>query len=348
MDTQNREDIDRTKGKEVMTGNLLPQIIMGRLIPHLVYVAAKLGIADLLADGPKRSDELARLVDAHPRTLYRVMRALTDSGIFIETEDGCFDLTPSAESLRSEVPGSVRSWAIMIGEDWFNQPFTRLLYSVKTGKDAFSHVHGQSLFRYLQQNNSASQLFNEVMTRLTNPVTDAVLAAYDFSGIPHIVDIGGGKGTLISAILTAYPRMHGTLFDLPQVIHEAGEFLEAEGLIDRCSLIPGDMFENVPEGRTYILKRVIHDWDDEKSLAILKNCRRSIARDGKLLLIEGVIPPGNQPSKMKLDDIAMLVILGGVERTRNEFSTLLSASGFKLVDVVPTQTSMCIIEAVPI
>lgn len=345
---KNRESNNPVKNKEALIDSEIPRIIINRLIPHLIYVVAKLGIADLLADGPKSCTELARVADAHPRTLYRVMRALAGNGIFTETEDGRFELTPSAESLRSEVPGSVRSWAIMIGEDWFNQPFTQLLYSVKTGKDSFSHVHSQNLFRYLQKNSKASQLFNEVMTRLTEPVTTAVLAAYDFSGIPHIVDIGGGKGTLISAILKAYPQIHGTLFDLPQVIQEAMKLLETSGLIDRCRFIPGDMFESVPEGQVYTLKRVIHDWDDEKALAILKKCRRSISGDGKLLLIEGVIPQGNQPARIKLDDIAMLVVSGGGERTKNEFSSLLSASGFNLVNVIPTQASLSIIEAVPI
>jgi hypothetical protein len=236
----------------------------------------------------------------------------------------------------------------MIGEDWFNRPFTQLLYSVKTGKDAFTHVHGQNLFQYLHQDNDASRLFNEVMTRLTDPVTTTVINAYNFSEISHIMDIGGGKGTLISAILKANPRLQGTLFDLPQVVQEARKTLEDDGLIDRCRFIPGNMFESVPEGQNYILKRVIHDWDDEKAHTILNNCRRSISRDGKLLLIEGVIPPGNQPSKMKLDDIAMLVVIGGAERTRDEFSSLFSASGFKLVKVIPTQTSLSIIEAVPI
>jgi len=345
---KNREHSNPTESKEVAIEADLPQIILGRLVPQLVYVVAKLGIADLLADGPKSSDELARAVDAHPRTLYRVMRTLASNGIFTETKDSRFELNPSAESLRSDVPGSVRSWAIMIGEDWFNRPFTQLLYSVKTGEDAFTHVHGQNLFQYLQQDNDASRLFNEVMTRLTDPVTTTVINAYDFSEISHIMDIGGGKGTLISAILKANPRLQGTLFDLPQVVQEARKTLENDGLIDRCRFIPGNMFESVPEGQNYILKRVIHDWDDEKAQIILNNCRRSISRDGKLLLIEGVIPPGNQPSKMKLDDIAMLVVIGGAERTRDEFSSLLSASGFELVNVIPTQTSLSIIEAIPI
>lgn len=327
---------------------VLPKMIRDRIFPHLIYVAAKLGIADLLADGPKSSAELAKAVKAQPHALYRVLRALASRGIFAETEDGCFELTPIAAPLQSGVPGSVRAWAIMTGENWFQHPFGELLYCVRTGKDAFSYVHGKGLFEYLKEDSEAGQIFNEVMSKLTEPQTDAVVAAYDFAGISNIVDIGGGKGTLIAAVLKANPRMQGVLYDLPYVVEEAKRVIKAEDLTDRCELIAGDMFESVPGGEVYILKRILHDWHDEHSISILKNCRRAIANNGRLLVVEGVVPAGNEPSQMKTDDINMMVVAGGLERTRAEFSALFDAAGFKLAKVFPTQSTLSIVEGVPV
>ena len=339
----NKQEAHRTAPEAV-----LPQMIRDRIFPHLIYVAAKLGIADLLAEGAKSSAELAKAVGAQPRSLYRVMRALASRGIFAENKNGKFELTPIAAPLQSDVPGSVRTWAIMTGESWFQRPFGEILHCVKTGKDAFSHVHGMALFEYLKQDSEAAETFNEVMTRFTETQTSAVVAAYDFSKIPKIVDIGGGKGTLISAILRANPRMQGVLFDLPYVIEEAKNLLGKESVADRCELLAGDMFEAVPNGEAFILKRVFHDWNDELSIAILNNCRRAITDNGRLLVVEGIVPPGNAPSQMKCDDINMMVAAGGIERTETEFSALFEASGFKLSNVFSTKATLSIIEAVPV
>ncbi|MCK5055927.1 MAG: methyltransferase [Candidatus Aminicenantes bacterium] len=328
--------------------SVIPGIINNRIIPNLLYVAAKIGIADLLGNGPKSIDELAEAVKAYPQSLYRVLRTLASYGIFAENTDGQFELTPSAVPLQSDMPGSLRTWVILTGEDWFHRPFGELLYCVKTGKQAFNHVHGMSLFEYLKQDSEAAEIFNEVMTKFTEPMAASVAKSYDFSGISDIVDIGGGKGTLISAIMNINTGMHGILYDLPYVINEAKVLIEREGLSDRCKLVAGDMFESVPEGKVFILKRVLHDWDDTQCISILKNCRRSISDSGKLLVVEGVVPDGNAPSPLKSDDIRMMVVAGGLERTKAEFARIFNAAGFNLTEILPTKSTLSIIEAEPI
>jgi hypothetical protein len=327
----------------------LGAMIGGARATQLVYVAAKLGIADLLKDGPKGSDELARAVLAHPGTLNRVLRALTALGVFAETEDGRFELTPLAEPLQSDVTGSMRDFAIMYGEDWFWRPYGALLHSVRTGETPFEHVHGEGVFEYLDREPEAARVFNDAMTSLSGPHAATVVAAYDFSGISKIVDLGGGHGSLIAAILKANPNMRGVLYDRPSVVAGARDLLNAEGVAHRCELVAGDFFQSVPAGGdAYILKWIIHDFQDDRSVEILKNCRRAMADVGKLLLVERVVPRGKDGRSEKLADITMLAIPGGLERTEAQFSSLLRAAGFRLVRIVPTQTEMNVIEAVPI
>lgn len=323
------------------------QMLNGLLITQLIYVAATLGIADLLKDGPKSSDELARLVEAHPRALYRVLRALASIGIFAENEKGRFELTPLAALLQEGVPGSLRSYAMMRGETWYWQPFGELLHSVKTGQTAFAHVHGMGHFDYFDQNAEAAVLFNEAMTNLTKPHTAAVVAAYDFSAITRIVDVGGGRGALLATILKVYPHTRGALFDLPAVIEDARDSSEMEDLADRCDFISGDFFGSVPGGAdAYILKSVIHDWDDDRAVAILRNCRNAMTSEAKLLLVEREVASGNEPSPAKLVDITMLTIAGGLERTAVEYEALLNEAGLELTKIIPTPHKMIIIEAV--
>jgi hypothetical protein len=326
----------------------LLHMIHGSKITQLLSVVAKLGIADLLRDGPKHSEELAQAVGAHPRTLYRVLRALASLGVFAEDQAQCFHLTPLANLLRAEVPESLRALAIVYGEEWIWHAEGALLYSVRTGKAAFHHVHGMSPFDYYRQHAEAAAGFNAAMTSVSGHEFAAIIAAYDFAGMATIVDVGGGHGALLAEILKTYPHMRGILFDLPAVVESAQPLLEAAGITARCTRVAGDFFQTLPGGGdAYILKRVIHDWDDAPAAAMLTQCRRAMPAHSRLLLMERVIPPGNAPSLGKLGDITMLLHYGGLERTEAEYRGLLEVAGFTLVRIIPTQAPLSIIEGVP-
>jgi SAM-dependent methyltransferase len=333
---------------EIPPGAVLMQMMDGIKVTQLIYVAAKLGLADLLVDGPKSSEELAAAADAHPGALYRVLRALAGVGIFHEISGGRFDLTPLAEPLRSDIPGSLRAWAMVCGGDWHMRTWSDLLYSVKTGQAAFPHVHGMGTFEYFQHHPEKGAVFYEAMTNLTAQVSGAVLAAYDFSDLRKIVDVGCGVGTFTTAILGAHPHLTGTLFDIPPVIEQARQVVGASGLAGRCDFVAGDFFQSVPSGGdAYVLKNIIHDWNDEKAITILRNCRQSMAADGRVLIVEMVVQPGNDPSPAKMFDITMLVAEGGQERTEAEQQRILQAAGLRLSRVVPTPSPVSVIEAVP-
>lgn len=326
----------------------LGQMINGYWMSRAIYVAAKLGMADSLVQGPRSCEELAVLANVDSGALYRILRALASMGIFAETKERTFELTPSAMPLRAGVSGSLRSLILLTGEEWSWRSWGELLYSVKTGKPAFPHLYGMKSFEYFAQNPPLAKVFNEAMTELGDQVTAAVLEAYDFSGIGKVVDLGGGQGSFLAALLLAYPDMRGVLLELPYVIEEARGVILGEGVADRCELVAGDFFESVPAGADmYVIKNVIHDWNDERVIAVLRSCRDSMAKDGRLLTIDIVIPPGNEPFYGKLLDLAMLVLEGGRERTEAEFRTLLEAAGFKLSKVVPTGSAYSVIEGIP-
>ena len=327
---------------------MLGRMIGGFMVTQMIYQATKLGIADLLKDGPKSIDTLAESAGAHPKALYRLMRALASVGIFAETDDCHFQLTSLAGYLRSEFPGSMRNFALWAGETFTWRPFGELLHSVKTGKPAFKHVFHTGIMDYLAGNAEASRIFNQVMTERAGPTAAAVCAAYDFSGINKLVDVGGGHGILITTILKANPLLRGVVFDLPSVVDGAKDILKREGVADRCEIVPGNFFESVPvEGDTYILSSVIHDWDDDHALTILKNVRQSMPKDGKLLLVEYLIQPGNDPFPGKISDIIMLVTENGLERTEAEFRALLDTAGFTLTNIIQTQSPMSVVEGTP-
>jgi len=327
---------------------VLLQMMDGIKVTQLIYVAAKLGLADLLVDGPKSSEELAAAVGAHPGALYRVLRALAGVGIFHEIAGGRFDLTPLAEPLRSDIPGSLRAWATVCGEDWHMRMWNDILYSVRTGEGAFPHVHGMGSFEYFQHHPEKGAVFYEAMTNLTAQVSGAVLAAYDFSGLRRIVDVGCGVGTFTTAILQAHPHLSSTLFDIPPVIEQARQVVGGAGLGERCDFVAGDFFQSVPAGGdAYVLKNIIHDWNDEKAITILRNCRQGMAADGRVLVVEMVVQPGNDPSPAKMFDITMLVAEGGQERTEAEQRRLFEAAGLRLSRIVPTPSPVSVIEAVP-
>src|SRR5262245_8827001 len=323
------------------------QMITGFWVSRAIYVAAKLRLADLVKDSPKTADELARLTGTHSPSLYRALRALASVGVFTEDGQGRFAQTPLSETLRSDTPGSLRALAIVeLGQEHF-PAWGNLMHSVMTGEIAFDNLFKQSAWEYYAGNPEDASNFNESMRGLTEMVNMAVLDSYDFSGADNLVDVAGGTGGLISAILAAHPRMRGVLFDLPHVIAEAGPLLDAAGVRDRCEISTGDFFRSVPEGGdAYVMKWIIHDWDDEKSTAILKNINRAMNKKGKLLLIEMVVLEGNQPDLSKFLDLNMLVMTGGRERTEAEFKSLLAASGFELTRVIRTTSPVCVIEAV--
>jgi len=323
------------------------QLITGFWISRAIYVVAKLGLADLVKDGPKTAEELARLTGAHAPSLYRVLRALASVGVFIDVGQGRFAQTSLSETLRSDVPGSLRAMAVVeLGQEHF-PAWGNLMHSVKTGGIAFDDLFKQNAWEYYAQNPEDASNFNEAMKGLTEMVNVSVLWAHDFSGVNKLIDVAGGTGGLISAILNAHPRMRGVLFDLPHVIAEAKPSLEAAGVQDRCETVAGDFFESLPEGGdAYVMKWIVHDWNDEKSTAILKNIHRVMSENGKLLLVETVVPEGNRPDLSKFLDLNMMVMTGGRERTEAEFNSLLAASGFKLTRVIRTVSPVCIIEAV--
>ena len=345
------EDIAQ-KGPHPPPATGLSQLLRGSLVTQLIHVAATLGVADFLRDGPKSSDELAASLRVDPEALYRVLRALASLGIFAETDPHRFALTELAQPLRSDVPGSLRASAILYGERWWWQACGELLHSVRTGRPAFDHVHGEALFAYLDHVADAAAIFNDHQTNMTRQDAAAIVSAYDFRKCARVVDVGSGHGALTAAILKACPRTTAVLFDQPAVIEGAKQRLRAEGVIDRCSFSAGDFFESVPEGGdAYVLKDIVHDWDDDRAMTILRNCRRVMthapAVTTRVLVVEKVIPPGNASFPGKLTDITMLLVAGGRERTAKEYEALLTGAGLTLTRIVPTASPASVIEATP-
>jgi hypothetical protein len=311
----------------------------------MVYAAAKLGLADQLADGPRTADELATATGTHPRSLYRLLRALASVGVFSEGDDHRFSLTPLAEPLRADVPGSQRAAVLMmVGQ--FYDAWGDLIGSVRTGRPVFETRHGRRFFEFLAEDEDEARIFDDAMTALNDRKTTAMLEAYDFSGVSVLADIGGGNGETLASALRRSPRMRGILFDLPGVVERAR--IRAAGLADRCQIVGGSFLESVPGGAdAYLLRHIVHNWDDERAETILRNVRRAMGDGARLLVVERVIPPGNGRMFGKLMDLTMLVVHGGQERTEEEFRRLFAAAGFRLTRIVPTATDVSVIEGVP-
>jgi hypothetical protein len=324
----------------------LDQMITGYWTSQAIYAAAKFGIADLLQDGPRSAEELASATSTNPDALYRLLRALASVGIFSEGPPRHFSMTPLAEPLQSDVPGSKRALALMSGDEQF-RAWSEIAYGIQTGKTAFDKVFGRPIFDYLSEHAEKARIFDAAMVGIHGRESAAILDGYDFSAIGVLADIGGGNGSQITAVLQRHTAMKGILFDLPHVIQRAKERIETGGIASRCHLIGGSFFDSVPAGAdAYLLRHIIHDWDDEKSLTILRNCHQAMSPQGKLLVIESVIPPGNGPFGGKFLDLVMLLIPGGKERTEDEYRTLFRKGGFELTRVVPTSTEVSIIEAI--
>ena len=331
-------------------GATLSQLLRGSLVTQLIHVAAALGVADLLSAGPKSNRDLATALNANPEALYRVLRALASLGIFTETDPGIFSMTLLAEPLRSDVPGSLRGSAILYGASWWWRACGDLLYSVRTGQPAFDHVHGQALFSYLESAPDAAAIFNDHQSNMTQQDAAAVVSAYDFTRYATVIDVGGGHGVLGEAILKACPRTSVVVFDQPAVIATVPQRPPDGG--GRCTYVAGDFFESVPTGGdAYVLKDIVHDWEDRDAIKILRNCRlaMSLATDieARLLVVEKVIPPGDGAFAGKLTDITMLLVTNGRERNANEYQALLAKAGFALTRIMPTRSPASVIEAVP-
>lgn len=335
------------------TANLPPQAVMGQMINGFwltfsIVAAAELGVADLLAEGPMPVADIAKKLGTNEDATFRLLRALAGSGIFAETDPRTFAQTPLSEVLRSDVPGSMRGLAQM-SKRLHLKAWPELLHSVKTGETAFSHVFGAEIFDYVKKDQDAAAAFDAAMSGYTATTSKAVAVGYDFSGFSKVVDVGGGEGLLVAEIVGANAKASGVLFELPHVAGRAKAFLDKRGILSRCSVEGGDFFEAVPEGGdAYLLKMVLHDWDDERSIAILRNVRKAIKPDGRLLVMEAVLAEGNAPSPGKLLDVNMLVMTGGRERTEAEYRALYKKAGFDLVRVVPAHPSANVIEGKPV
>jgi hypothetical protein len=317
---------------------------------QLVYVAAKLGIADVLVDGPLTVDQIAARVGAHPPYLKRVLRALASLGIFAADPHGRFHLNRLSQTLRSDHPESLRDFALMLVDDYNWSAWGALEHAVRTGSSAFEHVHGAPAFPWMQEHPDKEQMFSASMASLSVMENAAVARSYAFGKLERIVDVGGAHGHLLVTILRSYIKLRGVLFDQPQVVGEAAQagFVTAPDVSARCEVAAGDFFESVPAGAdAYVMKYIIHDWDDERCVRILSNCRKAMPGDGRVLVVDHVVAPGNRFDWGKLLDINMMVMLGSKERTKEEFRQLFTRAGLRLKRVIRTGTTLSILEGLP-
>jgi hypothetical protein len=347
--TRTLDNSVETKPQAPDAAQLLMQMGSGYMISACLYTATKLGIADLLGSGPQSVTTLSARTHANEDALYRVLRALASVGVFAESERRTFSLTPVSEKLRIGVPGSVREMVIWMANQFHFQVWGDMFYAVTTGKNATEHMYGKPVFECFAPGCEVATEFNDAMTNISSSTVPAVLEHYSFSGIKTLVDIGCGHGYLLCEILSRYPQMKGILFDMEHVVAGAQRNISRCDLGDRAQVKHGTFFEAVPKGGdAYIMQHIIHDWDDEKAITILKNTRAALEGvvDGKLLILDAVIGPGNGPDFKKFLDLEMLLMPGGRERTEAEFRELLARAGFKVTRIVPTPSMVAVIEAV--
>jgi hypothetical protein len=334
--------------KKLSPPEVMRNLAIGYWVSRLVYVAAKLRLADLLRGRSRTVEELASAADVQPDALYRLLRALASVGIFAETKGRRFKLTPLAATLQTGVSNSMHAWALMINENWAWDSWKELFHGVKTGEIPFLKAHGMPIFQYLGTHPEDLEVFGESMSSISRTENPAIAAAYKFPQCRTLVDVGGGHGSLLAAILKANPKLKGVLFDQGAVIARAenDQYVTAKGIAQRCRLESGSFFEEVPKGGdAYIMKYILHDWNDEECVKILSNCRDAMNEKGKVLVVDNVVSPGNDPGWGKLLDIQMLII-GGRERTKDEFAALFAAAGLKLTRIVPTKCPLSIVEGV--
>ncbi|HLW82412.1 MAG TPA: methyltransferase [Candidatus Acidoferrales bacterium] len=333
----------------------LLQIADAFVVNRCACAIAKLGVADVLANGPQTAAHIAKQLNINPAALHRVLRALASAGVFEEIAPQSpgaprlFANNRPSHFLRSNVPGSLRARFIFGDIQFIYAPYAELVHCIETGKTGREKVFGMDGFEYLKQHPDEARVFDDAMTSMSAVIGPPVAASYDFGQWGSITDVGGGNGILLASILRAHPKLQGVLADLPHVLARARErgYLGGE-LQNRAQMRECDFFVEVPSGtRAYVMKSVIHDWDDEKARHILSNCRRAVPKDGALLLVEWNLSDGPEPSPAKFVDIAMLVLTGGRERTPDEYRDLFAAAGFRLNRVTPTPTGMAVIEALP-
>ncbi|MFO7561027.1 MAG: methyltransferase [Enhygromyxa sp.] len=318
------------------------QLGWGYLYSAALNAVAELGVADLLEQGPKSSAALAEELGVSAPALHRTLRLLASVGVFAEDEQGRFGLTPTADLLRSDAPGSMRDAVRMLAHESFWVPAGKLSTTIRTGETPFAEIFGGSFFDYFAANPEVGPIFHRGMASFSDSENAPIAQAYDFARFERIVDVGGGHGGFLIEALRACPA-RGVLFDADHVLKEAR--IAAAGLADRCELSVGDFFESVPEGDCIILKRILHDWSDETAVDILRICRRALRPEGRVLVIDAVIPPGNDPHPGKELDVLMMVSLPGRERTEAEFRQMLAAADLKLERVISTPAALSIVEA---
>jgi hypothetical protein len=317
----------------------------GHIVASAVNIAARLGLSDHLANGPRTAEDIARATGADPDALYRLMRALSGVGVFAEGADRTFTLTPVGAALCD---GPVRWMALWIAGEFNFHVYANAMHSVMTGESAVPVTTGNGAFEHFAKNPELSKIFNDAMTGFSNFVIPEVIESYDFSGIRTLVDIAGGHGAVLSAILQKHPGMKGILMDVDHVVAGAKPKIEAQGLADRLTTASGDFFKAVPSGGdAYVMKHIIHDWDDEKAAVILSNIRKVLPKDGRVILIESVVRDGQEGAMSKVMDLEMLVMPGGRERTEEEFRALFDRAGFTLTRIVQTKSPLSVIEARP-
>ena len=325
------------------------QIMSGFWVSRGIWVAAKLGISDFLTDGPKTAEELAKLTDTHADSLYRILRMLAMVGIYNEDGERNFSLTPLSETLLTNVVGTLRGAAIAEMGEVHYDAWGNIMHSVKTGEIAFDDHFGMDIWQYFQKDPEKAENFNRYMAASSEHLNQAISSEYDFSPYKKLIDVGGGIGGMISAILEKNPDLNGAIYDAPTVVEQAKGFLASKGLSDRCETIAGDFFQSVPSGGDiYSMRWILHDWEDSKSITILENIKKVLPANGKLLLAEAVVPEVGQPHFSKFFDLIMLTMTGGRERTEREWRVLLEKAGYRIEKIIPTVSFLSIIEAVAI
>lgn len=335
-------------GPQDRPSTALRRLLDGYRVTQAISVAATLGIADLLVDGPRANGDLAAATGTHDPTLYRLLRALAAIGVLEEQRHRRFALTPLGEALRSDAPDSIAPWAAYLGEPYHWSAWGAILHSVRTGENAFQHVHGMDTWAFRAEHPELSAGFDRAMASLSRHVADAVLASFDFGRFQTIVDVGGGTGALLAAILAACPGARGVLFDQPHVVSDAPPVLRRAGITDRCEVVGGSFFDEVPAGGdAYLLKSILHDWEDEQCGKILGVCRRAMADHAAVLVVERDLGPANERPDAKLSDLNMLVGPGGRERSTDEYAALFAAAGFRFVGVTPSPVGVSVYEAMP-
>jgi O-methyltransferase domain/Dimerisation domain len=328
--------------------DLLMQVATGYMASRALNLATELKIADLLSGGPKPVAELAKSSGANEDALYRILRALASVGIFTEVAPRKFGLTPAAELLQSGIPGSFHPMVRFMCDAFHFTMYAEMMHALKTGETVCDRVLGMPIFEYFAKDSQEGAVFHDAMTSFSSAVIPAVLEVYDFSSIGTLMDVAGGHGFVLTSVLEKYPQMKGVLFEMEHVCEGAQARIAKLECQGRCQVVTGDFFKSIPGGAdAIIMKHIIHDWNDEQALTILKNCHQALAgrSKAKVILLEAVLPHGNEPHFGKIIDLEMLMMPGGRERTEEEFRTLFAKAGFQLTRIVPNKSPLSVVEA---